>query len=41
MDIKNHEPFKKSKILIIGDAMLDKYFLGSTERISPEALFLF
>ena len=29
--------FKKSKILIIGDAMLDKYFLGSTERISPEA----
>ena len=37
MDIKNHEPFKKSKILIIGDAMLDKYFLGSTERISPEA----
>ena len=29
--------FKKSKILIIGDAMLDKYFLGITERISPEA----
>ena len=29
--------FKKSKILIIGDAMLDKYFLGSTERISREA----
>tara|TARA_B100001027_G_scaffold91196_1_gene62598 strand:- start:1818 stop:3296 length:1479 start_codon:yes stop_codon:yes gene_type:complete len=29
--------FKKSKILIIGDAMLDKYYLGSTERISPEA----
>ena len=29
--------FKKSKILIIGDAMLDKYSFGSTNRISPEA----
>ena len=29
--------FKKSKILIIGDAMLDKYTFGSTNRISPEA----
>lgn len=29
--------FRKSKILIIGDAMLDKYTFGSTNRISPEA----
>ena len=29
--------FKKSKILIIGDAMLDKYSFGTTNRISPEA----
>ncbi len=29
--------FKKSKILIIGDAMLDKYTFGTTNRISPEA----
>ncbi|MBT7543499.1 MAG: D-glycero-beta-D-manno-heptose 1-phosphate adenylyltransferase [Gammaproteobacteria bacterium] len=29
--------FKKSKILVIGDAMLDKYLFGSTNRISPEA----
>ncbi len=29
--------FKKSRVLIIGDAMLDKYFFGSTNRISPEA----
>ena len=29
--------FKKSKILVIGDAMLDKYSFGSTNRISPEA----
>ena len=29
--------FKKSKILVIGDAMLDRYSFGSTNRISPEA----
>mgnify|MGYP003685194053 CR=1 FL=1 len=29
--------FKKSKILVIGDAILDKYIFGSTNRISPEA----
>ena len=29
--------FNKSKILVIGDAMLDKYSFGSTNRISPEA----
>ena len=29
--------FKKSKILVIGDAILDKYSFGVTNRISPEA----
>lgn len=29
--------FSKSKILIIGDVMLDKYYFGKVERISPEA----
>ena len=29
--------FKKSNILVIGDAMLDKYTFGHTNRISPEA----
>jgi len=29
--------FKNKKILIIGDIMLDSYFFGNVERISPEA----
>ena len=29
--------FKKTKILVIGDIMLDKYSHGSVNRISPEA----
>ena len=29
--------FNKAKILVIGDAMLDKYSFGNTNRISPEA----
>ncbi len=29
--------FKKSKILVVGDAMLDKYLFGNIDRISPEA----
>lgn len=29
--------FSKSKILVIGDVMLDHYVLGSVSRISPEA----
>ena len=37
MDMKKMSLFNKSKILVIGDAMLDKYSFGSTNRISPEA----
>ena len=29
--------FKKSKILVVGDAMLDKYLFGNIYRMSPEA----
>ncbi len=29
--------FKKSKILVIGDIMLDKYLFGEVNRMSPEA----
>ncbi|MEQ6121541.1 bifunctional ADP-heptose synthase [Reichenbachiella sp. MALMAid0571] len=31
------EAFKKLKVLIIGDVMIDAYIYGSAERISPEA----
>ena len=29
--------FSNSKILIVGDVMLDKYYYGEVTRISPEA----
>lgn len=29
--------FSNSKVLIVGDIMLDKYYFGNVERISPEA----
>lgn len=29
--------FKRTKILVLGDVMLDRYWSGSTTRISPEA----
>lgn len=29
--------FSKCKVLIVGDIMLDKYYFGNVERISPEA----
>lgn len=36
--MKNEEiNFSNGKILIVGDVMLDKYYFGSVERISPEA----
>lgn len=31
------EQFKKSRVLIIGDVMLDKYIEGNASRLSPEA----
>ncbi len=35
--MKNNLDFTQCKILIIGDIMLDKYYFGKVERISPEA----
>lgn len=29
--------FSAAKVLVLGDVMLDSYYMGSTERISPEA----
>jgi rfaE bifunctional protein kinase chain/domain len=29
--------FKKARVLVVGDAMLDRYWMGVVERISPEA----
>jgi len=29
--------FSKSKIFVVGDVMKDSYFIGQTERVSPEA----
>ena len=34
---KYNELFKKTKILCIGDLMLDQYIYGEVDRISPEA----
>lgn len=31
------ESFSKLKILVIGDVMVDAYYFGSVDRISPEA----
>jgi D-glycero-beta-D-manno-heptose-7-phosphate kinase len=31
------EPLAKPRILVVGDVMLDRYWFGSVERISPEA----
>lgn len=35
--MKNYENFSKVKILVVGDVMLDRYWSGSVDRISPEA----
>lgn len=29
--------FSNARILVVGDVMLDRYFSGATQRISPEA----
>lgn len=31
------KPFNTTKLLVAGDVMLDRYWIGDTERISPEA----
>jgi hypothetical protein len=39
---KSYEPdqrpaFPKARVLVVGDAMLDRYWHGAVDRISPEA----
>jgi rfaE bifunctional protein kinase chain/domain len=31
------DAFKKANVMVVGDVMLDRYWFGDTERISPEA----
>ncbi len=35
--MKNNLDFTNCKVLIVGDIMLDKYYFGKVERLSPEA----
>jgi D-glycero-beta-D-manno-heptose-7-phosphate kinase len=41
MDIQLSEndisQFRQARVLVVGDVMLDRYWFGDTERISPEA----
>jgi len=36
-DKANREQFSKTRLLVVGDVMLDRYWFGDTNRISPEA----
>jgi D-glycero-beta-D-manno-heptose-7-phosphate kinase len=33
----NRDQFSKARLLVVGDVMLDRYWFGDTNRISPEA----
>ncbi|MDZ4057893.1 MAG: D-glycero-beta-D-manno-heptose-7-phosphate kinase [Polynucleobacter sp.] len=33
----NREQFAKTRLLVVGDVMLDRYWFGDSDRISPEA----
>lgn len=37
IDLKNTQPQKKFKILLLGDVCLDRYVYGTVEKFSPEA----
>ena len=37
MQKANREQFSKARLLVVGDVMLDRYWFGDTNRISPEA----
>ena len=37
MEKANREQFSKTHLLVVGDVMLDRYWFGDTNRISPEA----
>jgi rfaE bifunctional protein kinase chain/domain len=35
--VPTREQLKQARVLVVGDAMLDRYWFGAVERISPEA----
>jgi D-beta-D-heptose 7-phosphate kinase/D-beta-D-heptose 1-phosphate adenosyltransferase len=37
LGIKHLEHLRQRRILVVGDAMLDRYTWGDAERVSPEA----
>lgn len=37
MNINNLPVFTKARVLVVGDVMLDRYWFGDVQRISPEA----
>ena len=37
MEKANRDQFSKARLLVVGDVMLDRYWFGDTNRISPEA----
>ena len=37
MGVSSLPSFEKAKVLVVGDVMLDRYWFGDVERISPEA----
>ena len=37
MSLPSREQLAKARVLVVGDAMLDRYWHGAVERISPEA----
>ena len=37
MEKANRDQFSKTRLLVVGDVMLDRYWFGDTNRISPEA----
>ncbi len=37
MEKANREQFSKARLLVVGDVMLDRYWFGDSNRISPEA----
>ena len=36
-NVPTREQLKKARVLVVGDAMLDRYWFGAVDRISPEA----
>jgi len=37
IDADGVDGFRKTRLLVVGDVMLDRYWFGDTDRISPEA----